>query len=411
MLKRTSVILSIVLAVTLNLQAQVGIGTTSPTSTLDVRGSLSGAYRAFSAGTSAAISDYTLVFTGTSAATLTLPDATACAGREYKIKNVSSNTSVLTIATTSSQTIDGLSSWVLDEANEAINVVSNGTDWYVASQVVPNSSGSSWNQGGNNVTALKNFGTTSNFDLAFITNNTEKMRLSSAGSLGIGATSFDGTNPEKLLVDAGTTTSFNAIAGKGSINNYLQLNIQNRSNGTSASSDVVATADNGNETVNFVDMGINSSTYSSAGILSGANNAYLYSTGSDFIIGNGTANKNLVFFTGGTAAGNEKMRLTTNGITVTGSMTMSYRSGTGNYTLLATDYVVINTGAAATWTLPAANTCAGRVYRLLNQGTGSITLSQTVRTSSGATSTTLIVTAGSNFYEILSDGTEWRRIN
>ena len=44
------------------------------------------------------------------------------------------------------------------------------------------------------------------------------------------------------------------IVGKGSINNYLQLNIQNFSSGINASSDVVATANNGDETTNFVDM-------------------------------------------------------------------------------------------------------------------------------------------------------------
>lgn len=41
------------------------------------------------------------------------------------------------------------------------------------------------------------------------------------------------------------------------VSQYLQLNIQNRSAGNSASSDVVATADNGNESVNYVDLGIN----------------------------------------------------------------------------------------------------------------------------------------------------------
>ena len=98
-------------------------------------------------------------------------------------------------------------------------------------------------------------------------------------------------------------------------------------------------------------------------------------------------------------------------LSVTGSLAMTYRSGSGNYTVLATDYVVINTGAAATFTLPAANTCAGRIYRLLNQGTGAVTLSQTVRTDATTTTTALAITAGANFYEILSDGTEWRRIN
>jgi hypothetical protein len=150
------------------------------------------------------------------------------------------------------------------------------------------------------------------FTGGFATTN-ERMRIDGDGNVGIGSVTFDGTNPEQLLVDAGNTSSFNVISGKGTINNYLQLNIQNRSNGNAASSDVVASADNGTESANFIDMGINSSSYSTSGVLGGANNAYLYSTGNDFVIGNGIASKNLRFFTGGTAASNEAMRIDGNG--------------------------------------------------------------------------------------------------
>jgi hypothetical protein len=295
---------------TITVKAQVGIGTTTPNSTLDVRGSMATAYRAFSAGTTAAITDNMLVFTGTAAATLTMPDATACEGRYYWIKSTSSNSSTLTIATTASQTIDDLAFWTITQTNKAVRLVSNGTNWLIASESLPGSTGTPWVIGGNNVTALQNIGTTSNYSLPFITNNTEKMRLSNTGNLGIGTSTFDATNPEKLLVDAGTTTSYNVISGKGSINNYLQLNIQNRSAGNSASSDVVATADNGNESVNYVDLGINSSTYNAASFnVTAANDAYLYSTGNDFAIGNATANKALKFFTGGTVSANERMRI------------------------------------------------------------------------------------------------------
>ncbi|AEW01247.1 hypothetical protein Niako_5008 [Niastella koreensis GR20-10] len=169
--------------------------------------------------------------------------------------------------------------------------------------------GTNWALGGNTVGALKTIGTVDNYDLPFITNNTERMRISSTGNVGIGTATFDGTYPEKLLVHAGTTSSFNLINAKGAINNYLQLNIQNLSSGNTASSDVVATADNGSETTNFIDMGINSSSYGSTGILGGANNAYLYSAGNDFVIGNQTGNKNLIFFTGGSNAANERMRI------------------------------------------------------------------------------------------------------
>lgn len=313
--------------------AQVGIGTTTPNSTLDVRGALSLAYRQFTAGTSITSTDNTIVFTGNSAATATLPDATTCAGRMYRIKNASTSgvTPVLTVATTSSQTIDGSATWALDEQNEAVTVVSNGTNWYITNQSTSGTSANSWLLGGNGVSSVRNFGTTTNYDLPFITNNTEKMRLTSAGRLGLGSTAFDGTNPEKLLVDAGTTTSFNVISGKGTINNYLQLNIQNKSNGTSASSDLVATSDNGNENGNYVDLGINSSAYnnSSLPILNGANNGYLYSAGNDFIIGNGTPNKSLVYFTGGYNASNERMRIDGNGNVGIGGLTTLPKANIG----------------------------------------------------------------------------------
>jgi phage gp45-like len=180
----------------------------------------------------------------------------------------------------------------------------------------PSLGGTEWAQNGNGVTAEKRIGTISNYDLPFITNNTEKMRLSAAGNLAVGVSTFDATNPEKLLIDAGTTTSFNVISAKGTINSYIQLNIQNRSAGNTASSDIVASNNTATESVNYVDLGINSSGFSNTGypILNGANNAYLYSTGNDFIIGNGTANKNLSFFTGGYASVNERIRITDAGL-------------------------------------------------------------------------------------------------
>ncbi|MFY7885589.1 MAG: hypothetical protein ACOVOV_12200, partial [Dolichospermum sp.] len=95
-----------------------------------------------------------------------------------------------------------------------------------------------------------------------------------------------------------SSTSINVISGKGNLNNYLQLNIQNTNQGVSASSDVVATANNGNESANYIDMGINSENYSQ-NFIGAANDAYLYSTGNDLHIGNATPNKPLQFFVGG----------------------------------------------------------------------------------------------------------------
>jgi hypothetical protein len=174
-------------------------------------------------------------------------------------------------------------------------------------------SGSSWSLIGNAATnsGVNFLGTTDLKSLRFRTNATQGMILDSLGNVGIGtAPAFTaGTNQEKLLVDAGATSSFNAIVGRGSINNYLQLNIQNLSNGVNASSDVVATADNGNESINYVDLGINSST-NTQNIMGAANDAYLYTTGNNFLLGTGTAAKALVFLTGGTTQStNERMRI------------------------------------------------------------------------------------------------------
>ena len=429
---RNTFLFALSILTSLQLHAQVGIGTTAPNSMLDVRGSMSASFRTFASG-AITTTDYSVVFTGVSNTASTLPTAIGCTGRTYWIKNASSTvpTPVLTINTTSAQTIDGLTSWTIDEPNEIICFVSNGTNWYVLNQNVAvaktATTGNAWMQGGNRLSSVKSLGTISNFDLPFITNNVEKMRLTTGGFLGIGttapvgriqlvsqgselgndyvfddygagttqgiyltksrgaiaspsdlvsgdqigyfryvpryngimgsgpgssmeafykgsgsneltdlrfftsntekmrigefgnvgigATAFNITAPEKLLVDAGTTTSFNVISGKGNINNYLQLNIHNRSNMDSASSDIVASANNGNETINFVDMGINSSGYTSAAapILSGANTAYLYATGRDFLIGNGSTGRNLILFTNGFAAIDEKMRITSTG--------------------------------------------------------------------------------------------------
>jgi hypothetical protein len=98
----------------------------------------------------------------------------------------------------------------------------------------------------------------------------------------------------------------------------------------------------------------------------------------------------------------------TSTLDVEGSMAGNYRSGTGAYTVLSTDYIVLNTGAAATWTLPDPALSPGRIYMLVNQGTGTITLSRTVRTASGTTTTSLAAAAN---YQIFSDGTQWRKFN
>lgn len=198
-----------------------------------------------------------------------------------------------------------------------------------------------WSTTGNSGTnSGTNFlGTTGNNSLVVRTNAVQRMIFDSLGSVAVGAAPLfsAGSARERFLVDAGSTVSnptaagaFNVISGKGYLDNYLQLNIQNYSPTASASADIVSSNNAATESTNFIDMGINSSANTSGGVTGGASTAYLYSTGNDLAIGNATAGRSLRFFTGGTASGNERM-----GIDSSGNVYLnSVQSGTGTDSIL-----------------------------------------------------------------------------
>jgi len=60
-----------------------------------------------------------------------LPTAVSIAGRVYEIKNT--GTGVITLATTSAQTIDGFASGalVLRNTNQFVKLVSDGSNWHI----------------------------------------------------------------------------------------------------------------------------------------------------------------------------------------------------------------------------------------------------------------------------------------
>ncbi len=185
----------------------------------------------------------------------------------------------------------------------------NGTKWVA----LLTASNTGWTLTGNAGTdgATNFIGTTDDVDVVIKTNNAETVRVVSGGG---------------IEIDAGTgvgSAAGDAISASGTYANFFEFNIQNLSNANLASSDLVATADNGTATTFYVDLGINSSGYfnGNSNILNGPNLAYLYANADDFKIGNGTPGKALVFFTnptGGTlntntANGFERMRIAPDG--------------------------------------------------------------------------------------------------
>ena len=83
-------------------------------------------------------------------------------------------------------------------------------------------------------------------------------------------------------------------------NGYAQINNQNINSGQFASSDFVATADNGTDSINFIDLGIASSTYNYPAFSAiRPNDSYLYGNGGNLNLITDTVGKNINFVVGG----------------------------------------------------------------------------------------------------------------
>ena len=108
----------------------VGIGTTSPSSTLHVNGSISVKRTAYSSSNVISSTDHIVAVTTSSAVTLTLPNAaTEGSGREYIIKSETSSASI-TISTIASQTIDGAASKSITTGYGVVRLYSDGSNWF-----------------------------------------------------------------------------------------------------------------------------------------------------------------------------------------------------------------------------------------------------------------------------------------
>ena len=159
---------------------------------------------------------------------------------------------------------------------------------------------------------------------------------------GVIEVSIDGTS--------GTTLPNATFQAFSTTNGYIQNNIQNLSGGADASSDFVATNDQGSDSAFYADMGINSSGFNSATYpIYTPNSGYLYSVGdaganpSTLFVGSGDGD--VVLHAGGfdtanivgTASGTDQSMAFTSDVSVGGDFSATGAADFGSTVLLNAD--------------------------------------------------------------------------
>ncbi len=267
---------------------------------------------------------------------------------------------------------------------------------------------SNWLITGNANTTSSNFlGTTNDVKLQLASNNTPMLEVGRRQTLGLYDSSNTGLYPYNQ-----TDASVMYVRGTGG-NSALQF----EAGGASFYKPVFYTDSNGNFRLRGSSAGTDFFEMGS----SGASNAGRF----DFIIGD-DGDEPFVFnkYNGTTATTVELMRLSGNGLNTNvrvgintgalanstlqnnGSLSTSTITTTAALTLTENHFTVI-IGGNHTITLPAANTCTGRLYVIKNPTTNTPAISS-YRNLSGTAVTTL---AANSILWLQSDGTNWQRIN
>ncbi len=252
------------------------------------------------------------------------------------------------------------------------------------------------------------------------------MHVDKAGYVGIGTTTFDATNPAKLVIDASTTVSEEGLGVYGNVNDFFEGNIFNKSAGANSQACWTTTGNIGTLTAGFLSICSNSSTFNNpqAYNTGGAGDTSImgYSTG-DFLLVNATPTKSMLFLTGGSASttytrmsidGNGAVRIatTTNpiyGFTV--STTTQFTAGTISrvfgYTSSSTITVDVSRTDVATTTINQTTTFAnpigtvydGQMFEII----GLATTTQTVSFGTNYASSTDLT----NITSVASGTTRW----
>lgn len=105
-----------------------GVGTITPNSKLQISGSFAKKYNSTATGITLD-GTYDVVEVTATGQTITLPTAASITGRVYTIKLTASGSA--TVGTTSSQTIDGSTTYSLSAQYKYVTVMSNGSNWII----------------------------------------------------------------------------------------------------------------------------------------------------------------------------------------------------------------------------------------------------------------------------------------
>jgi len=188
------------------------------------------------------------------------------------------------------------------------------------------------------------------------------------------------------------------LQGDINIDSYGQYVLKNHSQTANASADLVAVANNGDDSSYYIDMGINSNVYANADYaVTGYNDGYLYVNGGNLVIGTQTAGKVVNFFTGGTDdINNIRGTISDTGLSMVGNVTANNMIST-NATIGNTVSAIGNVTGGNLLAPAGIVSAAGNIYsQNVNTGivsaTGNIT-GANIRTV-GSISTTGNVVSG-----------------
>jgi len=166
----------------------------------------------------------------------------------------------------------------------------------------------------------------------------------------------------------GYTDVNHILTMQASQNSYIQMEIQNTSTGTAASSDVIVGNNNTTATTYYGDFGMNSSGWTGTGAFNSPNNVYLTATSGDLALGTTTSNQIRFAINGGTT---DALTISTAGNVTTPNIL------TGAEVVASNGIFVNNQTIATSYTIPTG-------YSASSTGPVTIASGQSVTVPSGS---------------------------